>query len=475
VVGLALLAAAATPVAAQETYHVATTGNDVPQNGSAAAPWATIGYALGRVPDGSTVLVAPGTYHGRVDLRGDFARGVVVRSEVPYRARLRHTATVVTCFYGRGIRLEGFDIAHSGPGAGALVVQIQDLIGEPGGDERVSRIVLANNVLHDSFDNDVLKINNGASHVTVTGNVFYNQSGHDEHIDVNSVSDVVIRRNVFFNDFAGSGRTNGNDTGSFIVIKDSNGTDDGLVGAQRITVKQNVFLGWAGSTGSYFVLVGEDGHPYHEARDVLVESNLFLGNAPNAMRAAFGVKGASDVTFRSNTVVGDLPSLAFAMRLNREGANPRNRNVRFHDNLWADPTGTMGAVSAGSALDFSDTPPEDTESAVLWSNLYWNGGAPLPDDPAELLSPVDDAGRVVGDPRLRDPASAVAPRWLPDEGRFAGGGRTIARAFRKLVARFGKIGPESAALDAADPGYAAPRDVRGRRRGARPDIGAFER
>lgn len=79
---------------------------------------------------------AAGTYNGRVDLRGRFAAGVVVRSEVPYQARLRHHGTVVTCFYGQGIALQGFDVAHDGPGAGALVVQIQDLLGEPGGADR---------------------------------------------------------------------------------------------------------------------------------------------------------------------------------------------------------------------------------------------------------------------------------------------------------------------------------------------------
>jgi hypothetical protein len=52
--------------------------------------------------------------------------------------------------------------------------------------------------------------------------------GSDEHIDVSSVTDVVIQDEVFFNDFEGSGRTNGNDTSSF-------------------------------------VLVGEDGQPFHEA------------------------------------------------------------------------------------------------------------------------------------------------------------------------------------------------------------------
>ena len=183
----------------------------------------TISHALLNVPDSSTIWVRPGVYNGQVQLRGQFAQGVFVVSEEPYQAVLRHTGTVVTCFYGQGITLEGFDIAHSGPGAGALVIQIQDLIGEPGVEPIVSRIVLQNNILHDSYNNDILKINNGAGQVLVQGNIFYNQTGSDEHIDVNSATDVTIQDNIFFNDFAGSGRTNSNDTSSYIVIKDSNG------------------------------------------------------------------------------------------------------------------------------------------------------------------------------------------------------------------------------------------------------------
>ena len=147
---------------------------------------------------GSTILVRPGTYQGRVRLRGTFPNGVEVRSEIPYLARLRHNKTVVTCFYGQGITLEGFDISHSGQGAGALVIQIQDLIDEPGGADYVSRIILKNNILHDSYNNDILKINNGAGQITVSGNMFYNQEGSDEHIDINSVTEVVIEDNLFF-------------------------------------------------------------------------------------------------------------------------------------------------------------------------------------------------------------------------------------------------------------------------------------
>ena len=80
-------------------------------------------------------------------------------------------------------------------------------VADPAGN-LVSRITLRNNILHDSYNNDILKINNGAGQITVEGNIFYNQTGSDEHMDVNSVTDVVIQDNIFLNDFAGSGRAN---------------------------------------------------------------------------------------------------------------------------------------------------------------------------------------------------------------------------------------------------------------------------
>ena len=106
-------------------------------------------------------------------------------------------------------------------------------------------ITLRNNIFHDSYNNDLLKIVTGARFVTVEVNVFYNQGPTDEHIDVNSVTDVVIQGNIFFNDFAGSGRE-GTANHAFITIKDSDEGIDGLEGSERITVRGNVFLNWEG-------------------------------------------------------------------------------------------------------------------------------------------------------------------------------------------------------------------------------------
>ena len=475
VVGMLLVSCTQEVFGASATFYVAIDGDDWTGNGTQAKPWETITYALGQVPDTSLILVRPGTYTGAVSLDEAFSEGVTIRSEIPYQARLRHDRTVVTCFRGKGITLEGFDIAHTGSGARALVIQIQDLRGKAGGEDFVSRITLRNNILHDSYNNDILKVNHGAGNITIEGNIFYNQAGSDEHLDIDSVTDITIQDNVFFNDFAGSGRQNLNTTSSYIVIKDSDGGSDTNLGSARVHVRRNVFLNWEGSDGHNFVLLGEDGQPFHEAHEIVVENNLMLGNALNIMRVPFGVKGARDVIFRHNTIVGDLPSFAFAMRLNTEGRNPPNQDVRFYNNIWSDPTGTMGDGSLFQSNDFSDTPVGQTLRFTLESNLYWNGGEAIPFDADELVNYTNDQQPLIANPQLGKQDELVLPRWDQASGRFAGGWSSIREAFVHLVTWYGSLAQGSPAIDVANPATAASEDILGRPRDPlSPDMGATE-
>jgi hypothetical protein len=440
--------------------------------GTFAAPWATLDYASQRafqLGGGNCVVwFKDGTYDGTHSLYERFNTPTTFKAVNPYKAILRYGGTVVKLFGAKNIIFEGFEVRHTGSGAGALVMQVQQ-----DGVNWAENITLRNNIFHDSFDNDVLKINNGARFITVENNVFYNQTGHDEHMDVNSVTDVVIQDNIFFNDFGGSGRANNNDTGSFIVIKDSNAGDDGQIGSRRITVRRNVFLNWQGSTGSNFVLVGEDGQPFFEAQDVRVENNLMIGNAPNTMRAAFGVKGGQNITFTNNTVVGDLPALAYAFRINQEGSNPVNTNIFFRNNIWADPTGTMGQEVGGGTNDFSDGNSSEVTNLALDNNLYWNGGATIP--AGDQIDPkVNDARRTIANPLLNtNHAAIVLPRW--NGSTFASGNATIRQEFERLVNLYGAIPTNSPASGQADPAFAPADDILGRPRGAAPDLGAYER
>jgi hypothetical protein len=449
--------------AASGPLHVAPDGQNAYEAGAGSArrPFATINFAIEQARDGGTIVVAPGSYPGRVTLDRVFDKGLTIRSELPYQAKLHNQADkVIRCYGCANVTIEGFDISHDGPGAEPIVVQIDGDEGKGG-----RNVVLRNNVLHDSYNNDILKINNGARGVRVTGNVFYNQASHDEHIDVNSAVDVVIEDNVFFNDYAGSGRTPPGDSASFIVIKDSNENDDGVLGAQDITIRRNVFLGWQGGRAYGFVLVGEDGKPYYEARDVMVENNLFLGSSGEPMRSPFGVKGGEKTVFRNNTVLGDLRGKAFATRINREGENRKPSGIRFYNNVWDAPRGTMGR--------FSDSVFDDVESFTMSHNLFWNGGVSIPLSFSDAVNYTADRNRVVANPGLPDPRGVVAPRWLPEKKTFADGSISIEGARVRLVDRYARPSAR-AVVDRADPQNAPAEDIRGRKRGSRPDIGAFE-
>jgi hypothetical protein len=335
-------------------------------------------------------------------------------------------------------------------------------------------IVFRDNIFRNSYNSDLLKIYNGARFITVSNNLFYNQGASDQHIDVNSVSDVTIQDNVFFNDFAGSGRPLENDSKHYIVIKDSNEGDDGMLGAKRITVERNIFLNWQGNPGESFVQVGNDGKPYFEASQVSIQNNLFLGNSPNLIGAAFGVSGAKDVLFINNTVSGNLPSLAFAARIDIKAENPKNETVILCNNIWSDPTGTMGMGTPEDAdrNEFADGDPGNTVNLVLDQNLYWNGPDVIPD--GDLLSPlVDDAHPLIANPELNTRFSdMILPAW--DGTKFASGNVLIREEFLRLATAYGTPSMQSPARLKGSPDCASKHDIFRLDRGQFPSFGAAQ-
>jgi hypothetical protein len=454
-------------LSAQNAYWVATDGNNNTGNGSTENPWADITYALDQVSDKDTIIVKPGTYYGRIRLRGEFENGVVVKAQVPYESKLRNNGTVITCYYGKGITIEGFDIAHDGAGAGALVFQVQDLRGEVGDNDYTSRITIKNNILHDSYNNDILKINNGAKDIFVDGNLFYNQEGSDEHIDINSVENITVQNNIFMNDFGGSGRTNDNSTSSYIVVKDSNEDNDKIIGANNITIQKNIFMNWEGSSGQGFIRLGEDGKSYHEAREITVQNNLMLGNSSNTIRSPFQIMNCKQVTFRHNTIHGDMPAKEFGSRIFTYGSNaPTNDSITITGNIWSDPTGTMSDVyNRGN----------NTNNLFFHHNLHWNGGNSFPTSGESIIEVSSDNSGLTEDPLLPTLNGIILPRYNETTNEFTDGSKTITEAFRNIVVQYGMPENNSPVLGNAAPLHAPVDDILGNARDVnKPDIGAVE-
>lgn len=444
-------------------YVVAVDGDDETGQGTAVSPWGTLSHAVSQVPDGSVIDVGPGDYFGPQELIGEFDSGITVRAVPPYQARLRHSGPVLTLARAQGITVEGFDIAHVAQGAERFVVHIRDDFGPPGGEAFSTRIVLRDNVIHDSFNDDLLRIDSGTAGITVEGNVFYNQGANNEQVDVNAASDVVLRGNIFFNDFVASGRVNAGNTASFVAVKDANGADDEVSGASSIEIDGNIFMGWQGTAATNFVQVAENGYTFYEARDVLVQNNLMLGEGGDEMRAPLGCKGARDVVVRSNTVVGNIPASAFAFRLNVEGESPPNDGISFFNNVWSAPAGTM--------TDLTDTEVSSPlENFTLETNVYWNGAQPIPQDASDAINLDADANAIVADPEIA-PLPMTNPVWSPDSERFAGGYASLCEAFEGLAIRHGSPGPEGAAAGNALPSELPAHDILGRTRTTQ-DLGA---
>jgi hypothetical protein len=447
-------------------YWVATAGSNS-NPGTFSQPWATMDHAAATVPDNHcTVWFKSGVYVGHNEPERRFNTPTTFKAVEPYTAVFQHNDIVLELDGNRHMIFDGFVFRHSGPGSSSYVV-----IGGRSSDGWLEHITFRNNIFHDSYDNDLLKIHNGSRFITVENNIFFNQGDSEQDMDVNSVTDVVIQDNIFFHDFAGSGREPFQ-TKAFIVVKDSNEGEDGLLGSERVTIRRNIFMNWEGDPGEHFLAIGNDGKPYHEAKDVQIENNLFIGNTNNETHTILGVRGSKNVTFVNNTITGDLPSSSYAFRIETIESNPQNENIFFYNNIWSDPTGTMGEGPTRGGGDFSDGEPSTTINAQLDNNLYWNGGSAIPS--GEFFSPlVDDAHRIVANPLLNTNQNGlILPRW--QGSAFPSGNITIRQEFLRLVEQYGSIPINSPAVGEANSAYTPVEDILGNPRDAASDMGAYE-
>jgi hypothetical protein len=505
------------------TYFVAVNGSDTSGDGSESNPWATVRYAVEHTPivGGHEILLMTGTHPGLGYITTRFETPVLIRAATPYKTTIQnptgHRAGYL--YQARNIIIAGFNIVgnphwnddgQSSWNQNAYLLQIDNCEG----------VILENNVIHDSYNNDVLKLNNYSVYCDVRGNIFYNQQSEPGHqlIDANLIYDCAIEDNIFFSDYPASGRPQSNSASGFIVIKSSvlkMQLDNGEItlaeamnrGSRNVPVRRNVFLNWFGRVDQPMILFGEDGLPLYEANDCVVENNLFIHNevyataeesitydkhhTANRIGATWAVKGVNNINFRANTVTGFIQHgwhgynngdghFGYALRIAIEGDNLLNKDIILSNNIFSVPVksprgeGQLGIIAGGRK--------EWIINGTIDNNLYYNSDIPLREGTAltaaDALTFSMDVRQIVGDPLLETNlayGNVIPPAWNPATGRFAGNHATIEQARIDLINKFGTpVSSASPVFNAADRSNMPDRDILNRPRGSNPDIGAVE-
>ena len=458
------------------TYYVATNGSNS-NNGSTSAPWQTISHALRQVTGGDEIVVRAGVYNGGTSTSRNFSDWVTVRAEQPYHVKLTNIQggdlrTIFSLYTKRSAKLiiEGFIFSniissYSCPYRHPYyLVHFQD----------AEDVILRNNILFGNNGpggcNELLKINRGGDpyypkNIFIQGNLFYDpaNAGGADIIDSVRPGEMDIFENIFF-------ARNAPNAQSFITLKtETLAAPLGITPrSPRYKIYKNVFLNWDGKTDQAFIQLGEDGYAQPMITDALIENNLMIGNSTRGMAGVIQLKGPRNITVRANTIVGDFRnSSSFGFRIGPEGSNPQVRDIFIYNNIWSDPTGTMGNRFINNFGDVL------TSSILLNNNLFWNAGNALPT--TETPPPSADPNLIVADPRLEaDQSGIVLPVYDEARHRFPSGSTSIRAEFERLVRTYGAIPENSGAVDRANASQMPAEDILGNPRGSRPDVGAYE-
>jgi hypothetical protein len=322
--------------------------------------------------------------------------------------------------------------------------------------EMSDNITLENNILHDSYNNDLLKLNEHSNNCKIRNNIFYNQnaSGGDEHIDANSVYNTTIEGNIFFNDYKASGREEANRSFSFVLFKSSSSTDISTASHDAI-IRNNVFLNWWGKSDQSFICMGEDGKSFYEIRNIEISKNLFINNktrlTPNSdgwqyvnrMSGVLTIKNAQNVVIKNNIATGTMQHswhgynsthdgfFGYFLRISKEWTNsPIIDTVKITGNSLADYNGYMGYISSGTR--------DMVKNVTIDSNNYYNGGKDFLNTPVKDLAVQIkyDAHATFKDPKLESDLDTVTVPYF-NGGALHGGYSSISAARSDLIQKYG--------------------------------------
>ncbi|MDR3233554.1 MAG: hypothetical protein LBT46_07835 [Planctomycetaceae bacterium] len=450
------------------TYYIAPYGSDRTADGSETKPWQTLTKAIKSVPDdGSVIIAKDGLYTGFMMPHRAFSKPCRVKAEHPHQARFTGKNGGNRVMYLDALSRVIFDGLHiygNGSDNGEYLIQIAT--------ENTHHLVFQNCIIHDSYKNDLIKLNHFANKIRFTNCVFFNPNNHggDEHFDINTARDVIIEDSIFFNDFAGSGRAEDNQSHSFIVVKNSENEPNV---SQYITIRRNIFLNWSGLPDQAYILLGEDNKDFFEAADVLIENNLFLHNQTVRTVGTFLFKGGlRRVTVRANTITGEPFRLksglfgGYAAVFWKLSRNPPQEDILFAGNIFCNNAGSSLRFSAGKQEYFVD----GGFKAV--SNVYWNGKNPVKAERDDIFVPKNDPRAILTSPKLPDvPAKLPLPRI---ENAASAENFSIRKAFESLVKKYAVPAPGSSAIGSADPKNMPEDDILGKKRSKNPDIGCYE-
>lgn len=510
------------------TYYVSTAGNDNSTCGSQPGQQAcaSLNYILKNkvTTDGGIVLVEPGTYNltTTININKKYVNPLLIQSIEPYKAILVGEQRVLYISKASNVTVKDFEITHSPLAACTnasnplyekkrYVIQISDNDGYGGPsqwyydanlnyipltDDYTYNITLENNIIHDSYCDDLIKLNR-VGNITIKNNILYNQGGFlkDEHIDANSVFNVSIDGNIFFNDYSGSGR-NLIHSGPAIVIKDSsngvpiqnvegyndingnifaqhpgtfsstinNSNDqtacdpkfsncDSITGSNNVSVTRNIFMNWESlDLNGAFVTIGQEDSENYIALNTLIENNLILGNNKTLIRTPFEIKNAYNTTIRHNTISGDMPTRLYGLRtrlnINANYTKFPNNIMHLYNNIWADNTGTMGSRLPGdtSYPKFAEVTAQTITNGIIDNNLFWNAGNSIPQS-GNVIDSNMDTHKLIADPSIINPDTYTLPIYRWNGTSFGGLFNTIPQVFEEIVSKYAALALNSPAIN----------------------------